>query len=105
MLGRTAGLAHLAGNQLGECVGNHTDRVGSEQRNQPRGRGEQVVAGQDGDVVAPPGVGARRPAPHLGLVHHVVVIQRGQVHQLDHRTGDRDLADRRAGAQRTPRAR
>ncbi|CQD08499.1 hypothetical protein BN970_01642 [Mycolicibacterium conceptionense] len=100
MLGRTAGLAHLTRHQLRECVSNHTHRVGSEQRNQPRRRGEQVVTGEDRDVVAPPGIGAGRPAPHLGLVHHIVVIQRGQVDQLDDGPGDRDLRIIRPRAQR-----
>jgi hypothetical protein len=91
LLGGTLGFAHLAGDQLGEGLGDDPHRVGAQPRHQPRGGGEQVVAGQDCDVVAPPQVGAGCAPAHLRLVHHVVVVERGQMHQLDHRTGDRHL--------------
>ena len=44
---------------------------------------KQVVAGQDGDAVAPARVGGLRPAAHRRLVHHIVVVERGQVDQFD----------------------
>ena len=91
MVGGAAGLAHLPGDQLGERLGDHPHGVGAQPGHQPRGRREQVVAGQDRDVVAPPGVRAGRAATHLRLVHHVVVVQRGQVHQFDDGAGDGDL--------------
>ena len=58
--------------------------LGPEVGQDVRGAGEQEVTGEDGDRVAPAGVGAGHAAPHLGLVHHVVVVQRRQVGQLDH---------------------
>ena len=45
----------------------------------------QVVAEQDGDVVAPPRVHGQSAAPQLGLVDDVVVDQRGGVDELDDR--------------------
>ena len=91
VLGRPAGLPHLAGDQLGECLRDHPHRVRAQPADQPRRRREQIVAGQDRDVVAPAGVGAGRAAADVRLVHHVVVVERGQVHQLDDRARDRHL--------------
>ena len=99
MLGGAAGLAHLPRDQLSERLGDDSHRVGTQPRHQPRRRREQVVAGQDRDVVAPPGVGAGRAATHLRLVHHVVVVQRRQVHQLDDGTADGDLPGVGIGAE------
>jgi len=56
------------------------------------GLGEQEIPGEDGDRVVPPGVDRRAAAAHQGLVHDVVVEQRGQVGQLDR---DRRLDDPR----------
>ena len=91
MFGGAAGLTHLARHQLGERLGDDPYRVRAEPGDEPRGRREQIVARQDRDVVAPPGVRAGCTAPHLGLVHHVVVVQRRQVHQLDDGARDGDL--------------
>ncbi len=90
-LGDAAGLAHLPGHQLGERLGDEPHRLRPQPRHQPRRRGEQIVAGQDRDVVAPAHIGGGRAAAHLRLVHHVVVVERGQVHQFDDRAGDRHL--------------
>ena len=66
--------------------------VGPELGGQLRGLREQEVAGEDRDVVVPAGVGRRGAAAQLGLVHHVVVVERRQVGQLDHaRRGDHVL--------------
>src|SRR5690606_24196557 len=47
-----------------------------------RGPREQVVTDQDRDRVGPARVGARRAAAYLSLVHHIVVVQGGEVGQL-----------------------
>ena len=61
--------------------------------------GEQVVAGEDRDDVAPAGVDARDAAPGLGLVDHVVVVERAEVHELDRdRSGDRRRRRRADGS-------
>ena len=52
-----------------------------------RGPGEQEVAGQDRDGVGPPGVGALVTAADDRLIHHVVVVQGGQMGQLDRGRG------------------
>ena len=61
VLGGPAGFAHLPRDQLREGVGDDAHRLRAQPGHQPRGRREQVVAGQNRDVVAPPRVGARRP--------------------------------------------
>ena len=48
--------------------------------------GQQEIASQDGDEVAPAGVGAFDSPPRAGLVDDVVVVQRPHVDQL-HRDG------------------
>ena len=45
--------------------------------------GKKEVAGDDGDEIPPACVHALDLAAHHGLVDHVVVVQRGLVHQLD----------------------
>ena len=59
------------------------DRVGAELGGQLGGLREQEVAGEDRDVVVPAGVGRLGPAAQRGLVHHVVVVERAEVGQLD----------------------
>ena len=76
----TFGLAHLPGHQEGEGLSDDSDRIRSQLRHQPRGRREQIISGEDRDVVAPAGVGRRGTPTHLGLIHDIVVIQGGQVH-------------------------
>ena len=44
---------------------------------------EQEVAGEDRDVVVPAGVGGVGAAAQRGLVHHVVVVERADVGDLD----------------------
>ncbi len=85
---RSRRLQDLAGDQPLEREGLDADGLGPEVGEDLRGAGEEEVAGEDRDRVAPAGVRAGHPAPHGGLVHHVVVIQRGEVGQLhDHGRG------------------
>jgi hypothetical protein len=58
---------------------------------------EQEVAGEDGDGVVPTRVDADRAAAHGRLVHHVVVVQRRQVHELDGGRGGDDVGQRPVG--------
>ncbi len=60
----------------------------AERRGQRRRPRQEIVAGEDGDDVGPPRVHRRDPAARLGLVDHVVVVQRPEMDQLDrHRAG------------------
>ena len=52
---------------------------------------EQEIADQHARLVAPQHAGGEPAAPHLALVHHVVVQQRRGVHELD-RGGELDVA-------------
>ena len=52
---------------------------------------EQEVADQHARLVAPEHAGGGPAAPHVALVHHVVVQQRRGVHELD-RGGELDVA-------------
>ena len=54
--------------------------------------GHQVVAAHDGDGVAVTGVDRVHVAPDLGLVHDVVVVERGQVHQFHRDPAEEVLA-------------
>ena len=56
--------------------------VGAERRGERRRAGEEEVAGEDRDDVAPARVDARHAAAGLGLVDHVVVVERAEVHEL-----------------------
>ena len=94
------GLLDLAGDQPLERLRLDPHGLRAEVGEQVRRPGEQQVAGQDGDAVGPPAVGAGRTPPHGGLVHDVVVVQRRQVGQLaDHGRPDhlRAPPGRRAG--------
>ena len=82
-VGRAEGLEDLALDEAGEGLRLDPDGVGPEVGGQLRGLREQEVAGQDRDVVVPAGVGRRGTATQVGLVHHVVVVERGEVGQLD----------------------
>ncbi len=87
------GLQDLAGDQPLERVGLQPDGLRAEVGQHLGGTGEEEVAGQDGDRVVPARVGAGRAASHRGLVHDVVVVERGEVGELDH-DGGRDHAGR-----------
>src|SRR5699024_5810226 len=55
----------------------------ADARAEPAGPREEEVAGEDGDVVAPQCVGAVRPPTGGRGVHHVVVVEAGEVGELD----------------------
>ena len=80
---RPDGLGQLPLDQPAERLGLDPDRVRAEVGQDTGRLREQEVTGQDGDRVAPPGVDRGTAAADLGLVHDVVVEQRGQVGQLD----------------------
>jgi heptaprenyl diphosphate synthase len=58
------------------------DLLGAEAGGDLGRAGQQEVTGHDGHQVAEPGVDALDIATHSGLVHHVVVVERRQVHEL-----------------------
>ncbi len=88
---RPDGFPGLPGHQLGERLGDDPHRVRAEPGDQPGGVREQEIAGQDRDGVVPPGVRRLGPAAHVRLVHHVVVVQRRKMDQLDDGGGDDHL--------------
>lgn len=90
---RADGLHDLTGDQAFEGLGLDAYGLGSQVGQDVRGAGEEEVAGEDGHRVAPAGVGARHSAADIGLVHDVVVVERGQVGQL-HDDGGRHHAGR-----------
>ena len=80
-------------------VGEQPGDVGAERRGERRRLGEQEVAGEDRHDVAPAGVHARHAAAGLGLVDHVVVVERPEVDELDRdRAGDRVVRGRAVAA-------
>ena len=97
-LARPDRLGDLTAHQPGERARLDPHRLRAEVGGDVGGPGEQVVAGEDRDRVAPAGVGRRGTAADRGLVHHVVVVERGQVGQLDHHGGQR----RRSAARGSP---
>ena len=88
-------LEHLTAAQLADRRGQQRGDVGSERRGE-RGRlREEVVAGEDRHDVRPARVHARNTAARLGLVDHVVVVERAEMHELDRRAaGDRVIGRR-----------
>ena len=78
-----AHLGHLALAQQAQGVGQQAGDLGAERGGDLGRAGQEEVAGHDGDEVAEPGVDALDVAAHQGLVHDVVVVERGQVDELD----------------------
>ena len=76
---------HLAEHEPLEGVGLQADRPLADLRHQLAGPGEEEVAGEDRDVVAPHRVRARHPAADVGAVHDVVVVERSEVGHLERR--------------------
>ena len=76
-------LGHLALTQPAQGVGQQAGDLGAERGGDLGRAGQEEVAGHDGHEVAPAGVHALDVAPHGGLVHDVVVVERGQVDELD----------------------
>ena len=87
---RADGLEDLTLDEAAERLGLDAHRVGAEPRGELRGLGEQVVAGEDRDGVVPAGVRGVGAAAQRSLVHHVVVVERSEVGQLDHARGGDD---------------
>ena len=79
-------LEHLSAAQLADGRREERGDVGTERRRQRRRAGEEEVAGEDRHDVAPAGVDAGHAAAGLGLVDHVVVVERAEVDEL---AGDR----------------
>ena len=96
-------LEHLAAAQLADRRGEQRGDVGAERRRERRRLREQVVAGEDRDDVGPARVHARDAAPGLGLVDHVVVVERAEVHELDRRAAGDGVVGGRAARRRGPR--
>ncbi len=89
-VGGPAGLGDLALDEPGEGVGlqrHVVDAEGGHDRGRP---GEQEVADHDRHRVVPAVIGALGPSAQVGLVHHVVVIEAGDVGQLDDQGGPLD---------------
>ena len=82
-LERGVHLGHLALAQLPQGGGQQAGDLGAQGGGDLGRAGQQEVAGHDGHEVAETGVDALHVAPHGGLVHDVVVVQRRQVDQLD----------------------
>ena len=82
-LGAGPVVADLARAEAHERLGLDLDGLGTEVGDDVGGRAEEQVADEDRRGVAVGGVGARGAASHVGLVHDVVVVQRGEVGQLD----------------------
>ncbi len=78
-----ADLGDLSLAQQAQRVGEEPGDLGAERRGDLGRAGQEEVAGHDGDEVAEAGVDALHVAAHQGLVHDVVVVERGQVDELD----------------------
>jgi hypothetical protein len=83
-LGRADRLTDLPGAQPLEGARLQPHDVGAQIGRDVGGTGEEEVTGEDRDRVVPAGVGRGGAAAKLGLVHHVVVVERRQVGQLGH---------------------
>ena len=80
-----AHLAHLPGAEAPDGGGQEPGHLGAEGCGDLGRPGEQEVARQDGDQVAPAGIHAADPPPARGFVHHVVVVERPEMDELDGR--------------------
>ena len=101
--GRTD-LGDLALGRAAQGGGQQAGDLGAERGGDGRRAGQQVVAGHDGHQVAEPAVDALDVAPDGGLVDHVVVVERGQVDELDRdRRPSRSSSVGRALARAWPR--
>ena len=76
-------LGHLTLAQLTEGGGQQGGDLGAQSGGDLGRSGQQEVAGHDGHQVAEPGVDALHVPTDGGLVHHVVVVEGGQMDQLD----------------------
>ena len=99
--------------EAGECGREQPGDLGPEPRRDLGRPGKQEVAGHDRHEVAPAGVHALDAAAPGRFVHYVVVVERGQVHELNRDASEqgvcRDVAalqvggrDRQRGSQPFP---
>ncbi len=87
---RTDRLADLALAQPLERVRLDPDGLRAEIGEDARRAREEEVPGEDGDGVVPPRVRRRGAPAQLRLVHHVVVVERRQMGELDDHAGRHD---------------
>ena len=78
-----AHLGHLSLAEAAQRVGQQRGDLGAEAGGDGGAAGQQVVAGDDGHQVAEAAVDALDVAPDGCLVDDVVVVERGQVDELD----------------------
>ncbi len=93
LVGR-ADLVDLAEAQPADRVGQQAGDLGAERRGDLRRPRQQEVAGDDRLQVAPLGIDGLDAAPGLGLVHHVVVVERTDVDQLAGHPTEHDVVAR-----------
>ena len=74
---------HLAAAQFADRRTDQSGHLGAERRCEHRSLGEQEVAREDRHDVRPPRVHRLDVAARLGLVDHVVVVERTEVHEFD----------------------
>ncbi len=74
---------HLAEHETLERVGLQPDRAVAVARHDLARPGEQQITGEDRDAVAPDRVRAGHAAALVCGIHHVVVVQRAEVGQLE----------------------
>src|SRR5262249_39161621 len=82
-LARADGLGDLSVYQSRERPGLNPYRLGAQLGGEVRGPGEKIVAGEYRDGVPPTGVRRRGTTSHRRLVHDVVVVERGEMSELD----------------------
>jgi hypothetical protein len=89
-----AELLDLAFAQPPDGPGQQPGDLGPERRGDLGGPREQEVAGEDRLQVAPLGVDRLHPAPRVGLVDDVVVVQGAEVHELARHPAAHDVVGR-----------
>jgi hypothetical protein len=80
---RTDNLADLAADQTRERLRLDSHGFRPQACDDAGGLREQVVTSEDGDLVVPARVGTFAAPAQLRFVHHVVVVERGDVGELD----------------------
>lgn len=82
--------AQLVGDQSSRGLRVEVHGGGAEFGGELGGAGEQPVPAEDGGALAPAGVHAGDAVPGGGAVHHVVVVERGDVDEFGDGRGLRD---------------
>ena len=91
-------LADLPFDEPTDGVPEQPGHLGTQRRGDLGRPGEQEIARQDRPMVAPAEVHRRHAAARLGLVDHVVVVERADLHQFDRDAALDDLVARRLPA-------